>query len=57
MPQRAADGRGRLRVLWNRIRAGLHALEDDASGELGYFTASWRLIPISLAAIAGRSRS
>ena len=39
-------------MLWNRIRAGLHALEDDASGELGDFTASWRLIPISLAAIA-----
>jgi hypothetical protein len=52
MPQRAADGRGRLRVLWNRIRAGLHALEHDASGDLGDFTASWRLIPISLAAIA-----
>ncbi len=52
MPQRAADGRGRLRVLWNRIRAGLHALEHDASGDLGDFTANWRLIPISLAAIA-----
>jgi chloride channel protein, CIC family len=51
MPQRAADGRGRLRVVWNRIRAGLHALEHDASGDLGDFTASWRLIPISLAAI------
>ena len=52
MQQRAADGRGRLRALWQRIHAGLHELEHDASGDLGDFSANWRLIPISLAAIA-----
>ena len=52
MRQRSADGASRLGALWNRLRGGLHALEHDASGDLGDFTASWRLIPISLAAIA-----
>jgi len=52
MQQRAADGRGGLRALWHRIRERLHEIEHDASGDLGDFTANWRLIPISLAAIA-----
>src|SRR5262244_2860876 len=52
MQQRAADGRGGLRALWHRIRERLHEIEHDASGDLGDFTANWRLIPISLAAMA-----
>jgi H+/Cl- antiporter ClcA len=55
MPSQAADGghpeRGRLCTLLDRVRGGFHALEHDASGDLGDFTATWRLIPISLAAI------
>src|SRR5215510_10758070 len=52
MQQRAADGRGGLRALWHRIRERLHEIEHDASGDLADFTATWRLVPISLAAIA-----
>ena len=65
MPSRVGDG-GRARdgdrmtrkthgtaaTLWQRVRRGWHQLEHDGSGELGDFTATWRLVPISLAAIA-----
>ncbi len=38
-------------TLWQRLRHRLHELEHDASGDLGDFTTTWRLVPISLAAI------
>jgi H+/Cl- antiporter ClcA/CBS domain-containing protein len=42
---------GRLGALWQRVRQGFHEFEHDASGDLGDFTTTWRLVPISVAAI------
>src|SRR5262249_2408411 len=46
------ETRGTAATLWQRVRHGWHQLEHDGAGDLGDFTATWRLVPISLAAIA-----
>ena len=42
----------RSHQLLRRVREALARLEQDASGDLGDFTANWRIIPMSVAAVA-----
>ena len=42
----------RSHQLLRRVREVLARLEQDASGDLGDFTADWRIIPMSVAAVA-----
>src|SRR5262249_17417384 len=41
---------GRVSVL-EKVRRGLYLLEQEAAGDLADFTATWRLVPMSLAAV------